>query len=86
MWKYVHRALAIWASCSSTRRADTAISQARWAVQGLLFPVWGAMTAHDGRVLLKRPDGVVSWWALFEAERMRPHRHASCKYTKDPPA
>jgi WhiB family redox-sensing transcriptional regulator len=34
------------------------------------FGVWGGMTERQRRALLRRRPGVVSWRALFEAERM----------------
>jgi WhiB family transcriptional regulator, redox-sensing transcriptional regulator len=41
------------------------------------FGVWGGMTERERRALLKRRPGVVSWRALFEADRTRLQRHAS---------
>jgi WhiB family redox-sensing transcriptional regulator len=41
------------------------------------FGVWGAMTERQRRALLKRWPHVLSWRALFEADRMRAHCHAS---------
>jgi WhiB family redox-sensing transcriptional regulator len=41
------------------------------------FGVWGGMTERERRALLKRRPGVVSWRALFEADRMGLQRHAS---------
>jgi len=34
------------------------------------YGVWGGMTERQRRVLLIRRPGVVSWRALFEADRM----------------
>jgi len=41
------------------------------------FGVWGGMTERQRRALLKRRPEVVSWSALFEADRTRLQRHAS---------
>jgi WhiB family redox-sensing transcriptional regulator len=41
------------------------------------FGVWGGMTERQRRALLKRQPAVVSWRALFEADRMGLQRHAS---------
>jgi WhiB family redox-sensing transcriptional regulator len=41
------------------------------------FGVWGGMTERERRALLKRRPEVVSWRALFEADRTRLQRHAS---------
>jgi WhiB family redox-sensing transcriptional regulator len=41
------------------------------------FGVWGGMTERERRALLKRRPEVVSWRALFDADRMGPQRHAS---------
>jgi WhiB family redox-sensing transcriptional regulator len=41
------------------------------------YGVWGGMTEHQRRVLLKRRPEVRSWRALFEADRMRMQRDAS---------
>jgi len=41
------------------------------------FGVWGGMTERERRALLKRRPEVTSWRALFEADPMRPQRHAS---------
>ena len=41
------------------------------------FGVWGGMTERERRALLKRRPGVVSWRALFDADRMVVQRHAS---------
>jgi WhiB family redox-sensing transcriptional regulator len=41
------------------------------------FGVWGGMTERQRRALLKRRPRVVSWRALFEADRMRQELHAS---------
>lgn len=41
------------------------------------FGVWGGMTERERRALVKRRPGVVSWRALFEADRIRQQRLAS---------
>jgi WhiB family redox-sensing transcriptional regulator len=41
------------------------------------FGVWGGMTERERRSLLRRRPRVVSWRALFEADRMHHQRHAS---------
>jgi WhiB family redox-sensing transcriptional regulator len=41
------------------------------------FGVWGGMTERERRALLKRRPEVVSWRALFQADRTRLQRHAS---------
>jgi WhiB family redox-sensing transcriptional regulator len=41
------------------------------------FGVWGGMTERQRRALLKRMPEVVSWRALFEADRVRLQRYAS---------
>ena len=41
------------------------------------FGVWGGMTERQRRALLMRRPDVVSWRALFEAERTRGQLHAS---------
>jgi WhiB family transcriptional regulator, redox-sensing transcriptional regulator len=41
------------------------------------FGVWGGMTERERRALLKRGPEVVSWRALFEADRTRLQRRAS---------
>jgi WhiB family transcriptional regulator, redox-sensing transcriptional regulator len=41
------------------------------------FGVWGGMTERERRALLRRRPRVVSWRALFEADRMHDQRHAS---------
>jgi WhiB family transcriptional regulator, redox-sensing transcriptional regulator len=41
------------------------------------FGVWGGMTERQRRALLKRRPEVVSWRALFEANRLRQDLHAS---------
>jgi WhiB family redox-sensing transcriptional regulator len=41
------------------------------------FGVWGGMTERERRALLKRRPEVVSWRALFEADRTRVQPHAS---------
>jgi WhiB family redox-sensing transcriptional regulator len=41
------------------------------------FGVWGGMTERERRALLKRQPHVVSWRALFDADRMRLQLHAS---------
>jgi WhiB family redox-sensing transcriptional regulator len=41
------------------------------------FGVWGGMTERQRRALLKRRPRVVSWRALFEANRMGLACHAS---------
>lgn len=41
------------------------------------FGVWGGMTERERRALLKRRPGVISWRALFEADRLRQERKAS---------
>lgn len=41
------------------------------------YGVWGGMTEHQRRVLLTRRPEVVSWRALFEADRIRRQQHAS---------
>jgi WhiB family redox-sensing transcriptional regulator len=41
------------------------------------FGVWGGMTERQRRALLKRRPRVVSWRALFEANRMDLACHAS---------
>jgi WhiB family transcriptional regulator, redox-sensing transcriptional regulator len=41
------------------------------------FGVWGGMTERQRRALLKHRPEVVSWRAVFEAERRRLQFHAS---------
>ena len=41
------------------------------------FGVWGGMTERQRRALLKRRPEVLSWRALFEADRMGRKVHAS---------
>jgi len=41
------------------------------------FGVWGGMTERQRRALLKRRPQVVSWRALFQADRVRQDLHAS---------
>jgi len=41
------------------------------------FGIWGGMTERERRALLKRRPDVVSWRALFEADRIRQERPAS---------
>jgi WhiB family transcriptional regulator, redox-sensing transcriptional regulator len=41
------------------------------------FGVWGGMTERERRALVKRRPGVVSWRALFEADRIYQQRLAS---------
>ena len=41
------------------------------------FGVWGGMTERQRRALLKRRPGILSWRALFEADRGRLQRDAS---------
>jgi WhiB family redox-sensing transcriptional regulator len=41
------------------------------------YGVWGGMTEHQRRALLKRRPEVLSWRALFEADRVRLQLHAS---------
>jgi WhiB family transcriptional regulator, redox-sensing transcriptional regulator len=41
------------------------------------FGVWGGMTERQRRALLKRRPDVVSWRALFEADRTRGQFHTS---------
>ena len=41
------------------------------------FGVWGGMTERERRALLKRRPGVVSWRALFAADRGRRQRNVS---------
>ena len=41
------------------------------------YGVWGGMTERQRRALLLRRPEVVSWRALFEAERLRLQVHAS---------
>jgi len=41
------------------------------------FGVWGGMTERERRALLKRRPNVLSWRALFEADRARHERSAS---------
>jgi WhiB family redox-sensing transcriptional regulator len=41
------------------------------------FGVWGGMTERQRRGLLRRQPHVVSWRALFEADRMARQLHAS---------
>jgi WhiB family redox-sensing transcriptional regulator len=41
------------------------------------FGVWGGMTERQRRALLKRRPDVVSWRALFEADRTRGQLHTS---------
>ena len=40
------------------------------------FGVWGGMTERQRRALLKRRPEVLSWRALFRADRMGLHLHA----------
>ena len=41
------------------------------------FGVWGGMTERQRRALLKRRPEILSWLALFEADRGRLQRDAS---------
>lgn len=41
------------------------------------FGIWGGMTERERRALLKRRPDVVSWRALFEADRARQERPAA---------
>ena len=41
------------------------------------FGVWGGMTERQRRALLKRSPRVLSWRALFEADRLREQIQAS---------
>jgi WhiB family transcriptional regulator, redox-sensing transcriptional regulator len=40
------------------------------------FGVWGGMTERQRRELLRRQPQILSWRALFEADRMRLQFHA----------